>query len=677
MIAAALLCLAVAAAAGLVAGFGRARTWRLPLAAGAWYLTAAAALVLVVAGGRAVAGHPSRLELPDLGGLGPAALQVDRLSGLFLVITMGVAVPAAIAGAVRSGPRPRLPALIAAGLAAVVLVQTADHLFVLLFGWESLTACFYLLTAHDRDRPGRTEAAVLVATFGKISGAALLLGGGLLAAAGHSYLLGEWPAATGGVRAAGYGLLILGFAVKVGLVPLQGWLPAGYAAAPGPARAVMAGAAVNVGFYGMWRTLDLLGGPPIWLIVALLVLGGLTAVLGIAHASVNVNLPRLIAWSSVENAGLIVVGFAVALTGAATATPGLTAAGLLAATAQVVAHAVAKTVLYLCADDIETSIGSIDLDRIRGLAGQRPVTGAGLAIGALTLAGLPLTAGFASEWLTLEALMQHFRIHQLAVQLATAVAGALVALTIGIAGVTFVRVIALSVFGRSPRRPVDGPPMPVVAGLAIAVPAVACVALAIAAPSEMRFIATGLLDIAGPEGRAALVSPWVIQPVFGGFSSLSPSWLALVIPALTLLTAAMAWLLSGRRAFRVRTVPAWNSAAAPDERTGYTSFGYANPMRKVLSAVLLIRAGLHRADGSAATDGAIARDGAGREVAGDLSYRIDVAEVVERYLYRPVWLLLRRCARLAKRLQSGRLDAYLLYMLVCLVAVIAVATALR
>ena len=115
-------------------------------------------------------------------------------------------------------------------------------------------------------------------------------------------------------------LLVFGFAVKAGVVPVQVWLPRGYAAAPGPARAVMAGVAVNVGFYGLWRTFALLGSPPGWLTGILLILAALTAVIGIAHAAVQTSLPRVIAYSSVENTGLIVAGFGVALTGAAVQT---------------------------------------------------------------------------------------------------------------------------------------------------------------------------------------------------------------------------------------------------------------------------------------------------------------------------------------------------------------------
>ncbi len=197
-------------------------------------------------------------------------------------------------------------------------------------------------------------------------------------------------------------LLVFGFAVKVGVVPVQVWLPRGYAAAPASARAVMAGVAVNAGFYGLWRTFALLGSPPGWLTGILLVLAALTAVIGIAHAAVQTSLPRVIAYSSVENTGLIVTGFGVALTGAAVHDQRLVAAGLLAATLQVIAHTLAKSLLFSCGATVEAAAGTDDLDGLRGAARRTPWSGTGFAIGALTLAGLPLTAGFVSEWFLLE-----------------------------------------------------------------------------------------------------------------------------------------------------------------------------------------------------------------------------------------------------------------------------------
>jgi hydrogenase-4 component B len=134
----------------------------------------------------------------------------------------------------------------------------------------------------------------------------------------------------GAARTTAQVLLLAGFAVKAGLVPFQVWMPRGYAAAPGPARAIMAGVCVNVAFYGMWRTLALLGRTPGWLVGAVLLLGAASALLGIAHAAVQNRLSRVIAYSSVENTGLIVVGFGVALTGTAVGNRLLVATGMLA-----------------------------------------------------------------------------------------------------------------------------------------------------------------------------------------------------------------------------------------------------------------------------------------------------------------------------------------------------------
>jgi hypothetical protein len=180
----------------------------------------------------------------------------------------------------------------------------------------------------------------------------------------------------------------------------------------------------------------------------------------------------------------------------------------------------------------------------------------------------------------------------------------------------------------------------------------------------------------------ALKSPWVLQPPFAGFSILSPSWLWLEMPAMLLLIVLLTWAASGRRLLRVRRVPAWRSATiGVDGTDSYTAFGYANPTRRVLAGVLHTRtevqeimlAEVEQDPGTGAPD----RDEEAEapEVA-HLRYASDVIEVFETYLYRPAGRAFLAVVVVAKRLQSGRLDAYLLYMLIALIAVIAVATAL-
>ena len=682
----------LAAAAAAAADFLGGRVMR----SGPLYLLGAAgAGCLAATGGFALTGRLVTLDVAGwlgdpIPGQRAAALAVDQLSGLFLVVAFGAALPISVAFASwawRQGPRPgRLGASYALALGAVAVIMTARDAFTALFGWETLTVAFYLLAGADRRSRDRAGAAQITFAFGKLSGAALLIGLLLLATRSHSLLLASFTHVPGGAaRTTAQVLLLAGFAIKAGLVPFQIWLPRGYAAAPGPARAIMAGVCVNVAFYGMWRTLALLGRAPGWLVGVVLVLGAVSALLGIAHAAVQNRLSRVIAYSSIENTGLIVIGFGVALTGAAVGNRVLVATGLLAATLQMIAHTVAKSLLFTSAAGLEAGAGGDDLELLRARARRTPWSGFGLVVGSVTLAGLPPTVGFVSEWFLLESLMQQFRVPGLGYRLVLALAGAAVALTVGFAGVTFVRLVGLVVKRNGP-EPVRGL-APLTYGwsgrAAVVVLSACCLGIAAVTPLEIRVIAAGLSPVV-PGGLVlgALKSPWVLQPVFAGFSILSPSWLWVEMPVMLLLVVVFSWAVSGRRLLRVRRVPPWRSATiGVDGLDSYTAFGYANPTRRVLAGVLHTRAEVrevmledsNRDEGIGPPD---RDDAAEQEQAAHLKYASDVMEVVEAYLYRPALRGFLAVVAVAKRLQSGRLDAYLLYMLIALIAVIAVVTAL-
>ncbi|MGO9197530.1 MAG: proton-conducting transporter membrane subunit [Acidimicrobiales bacterium] len=638
---------------------------------------------LVAAAGVLCVLHPQgAFSLGSTLGVGETSLRLDGLAGLFLTLSggLGVCVSACLMSWARpagrvTGRGTGAGYLLLLGSLTVILV--AGDAFTFLFGWESLTVAFYVLTGARRvDRAG-ARASWVTLGMGKVSGAALLLGFLLLAGQSGSITLssfGHGPA--GALHDAAFTLVIVGFAAKVGLVPFQVWLPVGYPAAQGPARAAMAGLASNAGFYGLWRFLGILGRPPIGLVVVVLVFGGITAFVGIAFAAVQSGLNRVIAYSSVENAGLITVGYGVALAGAATSDRDLVAVGLLAASLQVLAHAVAKCGLFASAAFVTSDEGTDDLESLRGVGRRHPVSGAAFGLGSLTLAGLPPTIGFVSEWFLLEALLQEFRAHDLALRLGMATAGALVALTAGVAAFTFVRLLGLCILGRSERAPgatsaLDGG----VAGRGgLLLLAASCLGLSAACPWVIRYLALGLAPVVAHSATAsALKSPWVLQPVFQSFSILSPSWLFVVMPTAFIAVGLMAAVLSRGRLFRVRRVPAWKSATAgvagPDR---YSAFGYANSIRHVLGNVL----------GAEHSSGAIepGLDGGHADSAGEephVEVRSAVVEPLETYVYSPARALFLRLAGVAKRLQSGRLDAYMAYMLVALLAVLAVVAVLR
>lgn len=192
-------------------------------------------------------------------------------------------------------------------------------------------------------------------------------------------------------------------------------------------------------------------------------------------------------------------------------------------------------------------------------------------------------------------------------------------------------------------------------------------------PLEIRLVASGLFPLVPARVTdGALAAPWVLGPVFPGFSVLSPSWLWIVMPALLVIVTGATLLAARTRMLRVRRVPPWRSATAGvDGADQYTAFGYANPTRRVLASVLLTRSELHRIEEPADTGGE-----PGAAPVPHLGYTSDVVELVEEYLYRPLARPMMALVNAAKRLQAGRLDAYLAYMLIALIAILAVVTAL-
>lgn len=710
LILAALCCLAGAALIDAVVGPSRRSVRPLP------YLgVGAAAVLLAVAGFRADLGHGGTLDLGTFLGFGHSALRADPLAGLFLTLTGLVATPIALTFIAWSRDQDDVPyrglaAAVALTVAAVTVIVLADNAYVFLFGWEGLSVAFFMLTGYRRERPGQVAASVLTFGFSKASGALLLLAFALLYGSTGSFNLADWQHVGGPAHAAAYGLAIAGFAVKVGVVPVQVWMPTGYGAAPGPARALMSAVAANVGFYGMWRTLGILGTPPEWLAIVLVIAAALTALLGIAHAAVQGDLQRLIAYSSVENGGLITAGFAIALAGAAGHLPSLVALGLLTSSLQMVAHAFAKASLFLSSAVLEQHAGTRDLEKLRGIGIDAPLAGMTFSIGALTLAGLPLTLGFVSEWYLLETVMQLFRLSSLTLAMSLAIAGALIALAVGFAGFAFVRLVALTILGGERPRGGSRRPRPSLGPLGcigLALPALACVGLAAVSPLEIRFLTHGLSVLVPRATTAgALKAPWVLQPLYGGFSALSPSWLAVEMPLLALVVLGFVTVVTRGSFLTVRRVPPWRSATGGvDTDARYTSFAFANATRHVLANLLMTRSALSQLEASSdvtsasefagpdmppgeelsvdrahnethgvvSIDGPVAFEGADMPGA---SYTTDVVEVVERFLYRPLLIPLQRTVAVAKRLQSGRLDAYISYMLVALIALIAVVVAL-
>lgn len=267
--------------------------------------------------------------------------------------------------------------------------------------------------------------------------------------------------------------------------------------------------------------------------------------------------------------------------------------------------------------------------------------------------------------------MQQFRVMDLALKLGLAVAAALVALTTGLASLVFLRLLALTFLGKTSTKAERHRERGILNKLGLVILLLGCSLGAAFSPLEVRYIASGLVPVV-PRAitLGATKSPWVLQPVFGGFSILSPSWLWVILPIAIAAVFGATVLLSRGRFLRIRRVSAWRSATSGvNGPSNYTAFGFANPLRHVLANIL----GTTKTVAPYEDDEALESSAKVSRVASSAV----VVEPVEAYFYRPLRVAVVKVARLAKRLQSGRLNAYVAYMLVALLAVLSVVAAMR
>src|SRR5579875_3686327 len=421
--------------------------WRERLGASA--CAVGCALLVIVGIAAAVGGTEPVVNLGAWIGFGHSALRADGLAGIFLALT-GIT-GAAVSLAYAELPAGRWLTTLASGLILFIAVAIGtDNGFLFFLAWEAITLCVYLIASAGSNRQDLL-GGYLTGGLAKVGGAALLAAFALLYAHTHSFSLEAWRHAqlSAGTRDVLFALFLTCFATKVGVLPLQGGLPAGYGSAPRLGAASLS-VALCAGFYGLWRfEFDVLGPLPVGCGDALLIVAAVTAVTGITYALTQDDLRRFLGYSTVEHAGVALTGFAVALLGHTTHQPKLAAAGLLACTLHVCAHNLSKTLALISIDRVSYTSGKRTIDPLGGLSRRLPFTAGTLGVASLTLAAIPPLGGFVSEWFTFEALLQGFRMPTLLSRLLCALAAATLALTAGLGLLAFAKFYSFIFLGEA------------------------------------------------------------------------------------------------------------------------------------------------------------------------------------------------------------------------------------
>ena len=621
-----------------------------------------ASLVLAAAGFVAVFGEPLVWQPFHWFGLGRGGVQVDQLAGLFLILAGGVSAPLFLAAA-SEGPR-TARALRPLLVLCVVGVIVVDNVFEFLILFELTVVAIYALISVRYQDPSARRAAALTLTLAKLGGGAVLAGLVLLGVEAGSFsfetLAHTGPGLSSAVRGVCFGLLFVGFGVKAALIPLQTWLPGAYGEVDADSSGFVAAVSLNVAFYAMLRVwFGFLGHPAVWWAVVALLVGALTALIGILGGVLQREFRQFVAYSSIENSGLIVTDLGLALMGKAQHRPGLVGVGLIAAAFQITAHSLAKGGLFAAVAAVEHSTATSDMERLGGLYRRLPVAAIASLFGGAALAALPPFSGFVSEWLGLEALTQGFRVSGTGSHLAIAVSGALVALTAGLAALAFVRATGMTFLGMPRDRSIHPRPEARPARWGMGLLALASLAVGIAAPWVVKVLEHGLAPVGGATAIGHISQPgWLIEPGYQGFASISPTVLALTLTGFALGAACLRYLASLRRA---RRVPVWASGVAVSgRRVQYTPIGYANMVRVIFNVVYRVRTQL-------------------RSI-GDQRFpeRLSMMRAEPRlfdpgWLYKPITGAFTRAAELVRNIQAGPLGLYLLYLMLAFIALLVIA----
>lgn len=527
------------------------------------------------------------LGLPWIG----AHFRIDALAAFFLlVINLGGATASLYGlgyGRHENEPHRVLP-FYPAFLAGMNLVILAGDAFTFLLSWEFMSlASWALVMAHHRD--DRTAQAgiiyLVMAIFGTLS---LLLAFGLLAGAAGDYSFASMRAVEHGplITSAILVLALLGAGSKAGLVPLHVWLPLAHPAAPSHVSALMSGVMTKVAIYGFIRIVfDLTGEAHWWLSLLVLFVGGLSAVLGILHALIENDLKRLLAYSTIENIGVIFVSLGLAL-GFKAYDMGMAAAlALGAALFHVLNHSIFKSLLFFGAGAVLAATGERNMERLGGLIHRLPQTSFVFLVGCVSIAALPPFNGFVSEWMTFQAILQSPQLPQWGLKVTIPAIGGLLALSAALAAAVFVKAFGITFLGRarspSAEQAQEADRFSLAAMMVLAA---LCLAAGIVPGLVIdNFLAPATMATIGERMPLQAANRWLtIVPIDESRSSYNG---LLVFLFITISAFAAVRLVHGFASRAVRRAPPWGcgSPELPLDAQ-YTAASFAEPIRRVFGA---------------------------------------------------------------------------------------------
>jgi hydrogenase-4 component B len=593
--------------------------------------------------------------LPDL----PFHVRLDALSGFFLLLLGGVSFAISLfASAYFEGEEN--PGLVSLQyhvfLASMAFVLLADDAYLFMVAWESMALASYFLVTHEHHVEENRNAGFIYLLIAHLGAISILLSFGVLQGGFGDYTFTSLREAelTSFWATTAFVLAFFGFGAKAGMLPLHAWLPEAHPAAPSPVSALMSGVMLKTSIYGMVRVIyDLIGDIQWEWGVTVLLFGAATALFGILFALMQHDLKRLLAYSSVENIGIILIGIGLSMVFIGSGHPLGGVLGLIAGLYHTLNHAVFKALLFLGAGSILKSTGLRNLNEMGGLIRYMPHCAFYFLIGSLAISALPPLNGFVSEWLIFQTSLRAPFLESGVLRSLVPIVAAILALSGALTGMCFVKVYGIAFLGQHrhalTHQPRDASAVEQ-AGMAwLTAGCFALGLLPVFMVEQLNEICRSLTGAALP--KEALQSGWLwLTPTSSAQASYSPIIFLLMITAGFALTfLVVRWIYHGR----LRRAPPWD-CGYPEQtaRMEDSADGFGQPIRQIFAPVFLI----HRE---------IPRPEHARPV-----FRQEIEDRHWYWLYRPVAQLTEFVSRHVGRLQQGRISIYLLYSFITLIALL-------
>jgi len=593
--------------------------------------------------------------LPDL----PVHLRRDALASVFLFLLGAASAGISLFGAgyFRRGEG-TLPGLLCLQyhlfLASMGAVLLADDAYSFMVAWESMALTSYFLVTTQHRIPEIRQAGFLYLLIAHLGSIAILLSFGVMQGGSWQFTFDAMRAAElpPGWASAAFLLALLGFGAKAGLVPMHVWLPEAHPAAPSPVSALMSGVMLKTAIYGVLRvTFDLLEDPLWWWGLVAMSLGLFSALYGVVFAAAQTDMKRLLAFSSIENVGLLFTGFGLALIFQSAGMSAPAALALIAVLYHAVNHAFMKGLLFIGTGAVLHATGQRNLGRLGGLIHRMPWVAWPTLIGALAIAGLPPLNGFVSEWLLLQAFLSAHEVPRLFLNMLLPLGTAVVALAAALAGYVMVKFFGVVFLGQ-PREAAlkDAHDAGWRERAGMIWLAAGCLLLGLLPNQAISLLARVPVQFGVLDPDATFGSWWLLDPVAGRQASYAPL-VFLAIVSLCVVATIFAVTRIYRR--RVRRGAPWDCGFARlDPRMQDTAEGFGQPIRHIFEPFFGMRREL-----PAPTDSAP-------------HYHVEVSDRIWNGVYVPAAALVQRLALTVAVLQQGRISTYLVYSLVTLLVLL-------